>query len=126
MTNRTNITTPFAQRVIQEARTGCANLGPGTIREAKKLCDPQYWHSLTAAEQKQAGKVIAEAVKRGLLPLVNRGLSSEFHLLYGRLYAKTAKTRFRCYHTRAFLKNIDTGKHDYLLPNYLQRRYNND
>ena len=85
MTNHTNITTPFAQRVIQEARTGCANLAPGTIREAKTLCDPQFWHGLSAAEQKQAGKVIAEAAKQGLLPLVNRGLSSEFHLLYERL-----------------------------------------
>jgi len=85
VTNRTNITTPFAQQVIQMARTGCTNLAPGTIREVKKLCDPQYWHSRTAAEQKLAGKIIAEAVKQGLLPLVHRGLSSEFHLLYERL-----------------------------------------
>jgi hypothetical protein len=82
MTNTTNITTFFSQQVIQEAQTGCANLDPGTIREAKNLCSSHFWHQLTAAEQKLAGKVIAEAVKRGLLPLVHRGLSSEFHLLY--------------------------------------------
>ena len=84
MAHPTNITTTFAQRVIQEALTGCSSLVPGTIREAKTLCDPLYWHPLTAAEQKLAGKIIAEAVKQGLLPLVYQGLSLSHHLLYER------------------------------------------
>lgn len=85
MANPTNITTAFAQRVIQEALTGCSSLVPETIREAKTLCDPHYWHRLTAAEQKLAGKIIAEAVKQGLLPLAHQGLSKSFHLLYRRI-----------------------------------------
>jgi hypothetical protein len=85
MANPTNITTAFAQRVIQEAFAGGSSLAPGTIREAKTLCDPLYWHHLTAAEQKLAGKVIAEAVKQGLLPLAHQGLSRSFHLLYERI-----------------------------------------
>jgi hypothetical protein len=85
MANPTNITSPFARQVIQEALTGCTSLVPGTIREAKKLCDPHYWHRLTAAAQKLAGKIIAEAVKQGLLPLVYRGLSPSHHLLYERV-----------------------------------------
>jgi len=85
MTTTTNIASAFAQQVIQEALTGCASLVPGTIREAKKLCDPHYWHRLTAAEQKLAGKIIAEAVKQHLLPLVHRGLSLSHHLLYERV-----------------------------------------
>jgi len=81
----TNINTPFAQQVIQAAQTGCATLAPGTVREAKKICDARYWGGLTAAGQKQAGKVIAEAIRQGKLPLAKRGHSPEFHLLYERL-----------------------------------------
>lgn len=85
MATQTNITTPFAVRIIQEVRNGCANLAPGTVREVKTLCDPQYWHRLSPAEQKLAGKVVVEAVAQGLLPLVHDGLSKSFHLLYRRI-----------------------------------------
>jgi hypothetical protein len=85
MANPTNITTAFAQQLIQEVLRGCARLAPGTIRKVKTLCDRGYWHRLTAAQQKLAGKIIAEAVKQGLLPLVHRCLSPSHHLLYKRV-----------------------------------------
>ena len=85
MKKSTNITSTFAKKVIQEAHNGCINLAPGAIREAKKLCDPLFWLGLRTAEQIQAGKVIAEAVKQGLLPLKYYDLSGSFHLRYERL-----------------------------------------
>lgn len=85
MATRTNISTPFALRVIQEVRNGCSNLVPGTVREVKAMCDPEYWHRLSPAEQKMAGKIVVEAVAQGLLPLVHDGLSKSFHLLYRRI-----------------------------------------
>jgi hypothetical protein len=82
MATPTNITTLFARQVIQEVQSGCSGLVPGTVREVKTLCDPQYWSGLSPAEQKLAGKVVVEAVRQGLLPLARQGLSKSFHRLY--------------------------------------------
>jgi len=76
------LTSIFAQQVIAAASMGCANMEPGTIAEARKLCGSAFWSPLPKPRQLKAGEVLSEATKQGLLPLIDRGRSGSNHRRY--------------------------------------------
>ena len=84
MTNSINITTHFARQVIAAASNGCNGIVPGTIRESSQLCGPTFWNSLVKPDHLLAGRIIAKAVDRGLLPLIKLRESGSNHQRYER------------------------------------------
>jgi hypothetical protein len=82
MKTSTNLNTPFAKKVIQQAINGMKALEPGQIREAPGICGLDFWTSLSPSEQKRAGTIISAAVDQGLLPLIKYERSPENHLRY--------------------------------------------
>ncbi len=84
MTVHVNLTTYFAQQVIAAASGGCNNIVPGTIWEARQLCGPTFWNSLAKPERLHAGKIIAAAIDRSLLPLIKLPKSGNNHQRYER------------------------------------------
>ena len=85
MTIQVNLTTYFAQQVIQAAGSQIPHLHPGATFISEHVLGSAYWSSLSPSRRKQAGKVLAEAVKRGLLPLIKgepRSDNRRTYLLY--------------------------------------------
>jgi hypothetical protein len=79
------LTSIFALQVIAAASTGCANMKPGTIAGSRKLCGTAFWKPLQKPLQIEAGHILCEATKQGLLPLVDRGRSPSNHRRYERM-----------------------------------------
>jgi len=82
MNTNTDLTTHFAQQVIQAAGSQIPNLQPGVIYITEQILGPVYWDTLSTTPRKQAGKVLAEAVRRGLLPLTMGEPRSDNHRTY--------------------------------------------
>ncbi len=85
MTIQVNLTTYFAQQVIQAAGSQIPHLHPGATFISEHVLGSAYWNSLSPSRRKLAGKVLAEAVKRGLLPLIKgepRSDNRRTYLLY--------------------------------------------
>lgn len=76
--------TSLKTQTINSALVGCNNLQSGEICEAWQVCGLEYWTALTPTEQKQAGKIISEAVNNGELPLTKHERSPENHWRYKR------------------------------------------
>jgi len=84
MTAQVNLTTYFAKQVIAAALAGCNNIVPGTTWEARQLSGPTFWNSLAKPEKLHAGKIIAAAIDRSLLPLIELPKSGSNHQRYER------------------------------------------
>ncbi len=82
MTVQVNLTTTFAQHVIQAAGSQVPHLQPSVVYISEQVLGPTYWGTLSTSQRKQAGKVLAEAVKRGLLPLIRGEPRSDNHRTY--------------------------------------------
>ncbi len=82
MTVQVNLTTTFAQQVIQAAGSQIPHLQPGVVYISEQILGPAYWGNLSTSQRKLAGKVLAEAVKRGFLPLTMGEPRSDNHRTY--------------------------------------------
>lgn len=85
MPRNIDLNSTFAQQVITAVLTWCHTHPVGAVVEAEQVCDPAFWASCTTNQHKIAGRVISEAVERGLLPLIKRGKRSDNRTLYERI-----------------------------------------
>jgi hypothetical protein len=72
---------PLAIQLISTIRRNLAGLPPDKNLPARKLCG-DYWHTLSTAERRFAGRFIAASVRRRLLELDQVGKNSGNHWLY--------------------------------------------
>lgn len=72
----------FAHQVITAASKGCTKLEPGKLVRSRKICGPAFWNPLSGPERQEAGVIVHEATKKGLLPLVDRGKTGSNHRRY--------------------------------------------
>lgn len=84
MPGKISMNTSFAQLVLKAALDGCNALQIGEIRKGSQICGSSFWSSLTAPQQRLAGKIIAEAVATNQLPLTSLGRNLSNHQLYQR------------------------------------------
>ncbi len=82
MTVQLNLNTYFAQQVIQAAGSQIPHLQPGVVYISEQILGPAYWGTLSTSQRKHAGKVLAEAVKQGILPLTMGKPRSDNHRTY--------------------------------------------
>lgn len=82
MSTNSILTSPFAQQVISVAKKGCDKLESGEVRTARQVCGTSFWMPLSRKQRTDAGKVISEAVKSGLLPLRRLRRSTSNHQRY--------------------------------------------
>ncbi len=91
MTTNINLNTSFAQQVLQAACSQIPHLQPGVVYISEQILGPAYWGTLSTSQRKHAGKVLAEAVKQGILPLTMGKPRSDNHRTY-MISPKTAPT----------------------------------
>lgn len=82
MTVRANLITTFAQQVIQAAASQIPHLHSGALYISEQVLGPAFWGTLSTSQRKHAGKVLAEAVKQGILPLTMGKPRSDNHRTY--------------------------------------------
>ena len=68
MKQNIELSTYFAQQVLNAAAAGCDQVHPGTHKKAKQLCGRQFWEELSRPEQIQAGHIISAFVSYGYRP----------------------------------------------------------
>lgn len=60
------------QKLYDEVREQVTEIAPALALDyeytLRKLCDPEYWVSLTTYQRQSAGKCMAHMVKNGLVP----------------------------------------------------------
>ena len=69
MNKKVDLTTIFAQQVIQAAQAQMPFLQPGTAYFTEHILGATYWSTLTSGTRKSAGTVVKAAMEKGLLPL---------------------------------------------------------